>query len=252
MGQPPSASINFVSGGRGLTDLEAPPEGFPDTVLAVFAITRELWLLDARGITDNSKKLISPEAISTAAVLSGTRVLAWDSRGSKGVVAWDLADGRSGSSVLDGTTSSATLVPSMGKALFFHSGTTTGGPSLSTVTVSDETNRLRLRLQSIQLARAVQTSALDDVSQRLFFSVSASPSVVTVELSTLRLAELPLDTPSSTLHYLPDVDFLASVNASTDRLGDVTLWPAGEIERSRAIRFTDFLFTGDLDRAEAP
>ncbi len=252
VGQPPSASINFVSGGRGLTDLEASPEGFPDSVLAVFALTRELWLLDARGIVDNSKKLLAPEAISTVAVLSGTRVLAWDSRGSKGVVAWDLFDGRSGSSVLDGTTTSATLVPSMGKALFFHSGTAAGGPSLSTVTVADETNRLRLRLQSIQLSRTVQSSAIDDVSQRLFFSVNASPAVVTLELGSLRLAELPIDTPSSTLHYLPDVDFLASVNASSDRLGDVTLWPAGEIERSRAIRFTDFLFTGDLDRAEAP
>ena len=250
--QPPSASINFVSGGRGLTDLEASPEGFPDSVLAVFATTRELWLLDARGIADNSKKLISPEAISTVAVLSGSRVLAWDSRGSKGVVAWDLADGRSGSSVLDGSTTAATLVPSMGKALFFHSATQAGGPSLSTVTLADETNRLRLRLQSIQLSRAVQASAIDDASQRLFFSVNASPSVVTLELGTLRLAELPLDTPSSTIHYLPDIDFLASVNSSSDRLGDVTLWPAGEIERATAIRFTDFLFTGDLDRAEAP
>ena len=252
VGQPPSASINFVSGGRGLTDIEASPGGFPDSVLAVFATTRELWLLDARGITDNSKKLISPEAISTVSVLSGSRVLAWDARGSKGVVAWDLADGRSGSSVLDGTTTAVTLVPSMGKALFFHSVTESGGPSLSTVTLSDETNRLRLRLQSIQLSRTVQASAIDDVSQRLFFSVSASPSVVTVELGTLRLAELPLDTPSSTIHYLPDVDFLASVNASSDRFGDVTLWPAGEIERGTAIRFTDFLFTGDLDRPEAP
>jgi hypothetical protein len=76
--------------------------------------------------------------------------------------------------------------------------------------------------------------------------------VVTLELGTLRLAEMPLDTASTTLHYLPDVDFLASVTTGSDRLGDVTLWPAGEIERSRAIRFTDFIFTGDLDRVEAP
>ncbi len=252
VGQPIAASINFVSGGRGLTDLESAPAAFPDSVLAVYATSQELWLLDARGIADNAKKLISPEAISTISVLGGSRVLAWDSRGSKGVVAWDLADGRSGSSVLDGATGSATLVPAMGKALFFHATTQGGGPSLSTVTLTEETNRLRLRLQSIQLARTVQASAVDDASQRLFFAVNNSNSVVTLELSTLRLAEMPLDTASTTLHYLPELDVLASVNGSSDRLGDVTLWPAGDIERTHAIRFTDFLLTGDLDRAEAP
>lgn len=252
IGQPVSASINFVSGGRGLTDLEPSPEAFPDSVLAVYSITRELWLLDARGIVDNSKRLSSPEAISTVSVLGGSKVLAWDSRGSKGVVAWDLADGRSGSSVLDGATGSATLVPSMGKALFFHATTTTGGASLTTVTLAEETNRLRLRLQSIQLARSVQASAVDDASQRLFFAVNASTAVVTLELATLRLAEMPLDTNSTTLHYLPELDFLASVNGASDRLGDVTMWPAGEVERPTAIRFTDFLLTGDLDRPEAP
>jgi hypothetical protein len=30
------------------------------------------------------------------------------------------------------------------------------------------------------------------------------------------------------------------------------MWPAGEVERPTAIRFTDFLLTGDLDRVEAP
>ena len=252
VGRPPSASINFVSGGRGLTDHEAAPAGFPDSVLAVYATSRELWLLDARGIVDNAKRLTSPEAINTVSVLGGTRVLAWDSRGSKGVVAWDLADGRSGSSVLDGSTGPATLVPAMGKALFFHATTAAGGPSLSTVTVADETNRLRLRLQSIQLSRSVQASAVDEPGQRLFFAVNGSPAVVTLELSTLRLAEMPLDVQSSAIHYLPDVDFLASVNAGSDRLGDVSMWPAGGVERSQAIRFTDFVFTGDLDRAEAP
>jgi hypothetical protein len=42
------------------------------------------------------------------------------------------------------------------------------------------------------------------------------------------------------------------VNAASDRLGDITMWPAGEVERPTAIRFTDFLLTGDLDRVEAP
>jgi hypothetical protein len=98
----------------------------------------------------------------------------------------------------------------------------------------------------------VQSQTVDDASQRLFFAVNASNAVVTLELATLRLAEMPLDTASASLHYLPGIDFLASVNAASDRLGDITMWPAGEVERPTAIRFTDFLLTGDLDRVEAP
>ncbi len=252
VGTPVSASLNFVSGGRGLTDLEAAPVGFPDAVLAVYATSRELWLLDARGIQDNARKLVSPEAITAVARLGGTKVLAWDPRGSKGVVAWDLADGRSGSSVLDGATGTPTLVPAMGKALFFHASTTSGGPSLSTVTVTDETNRLRLRLQGIQLSRAVQTSTLDEAGLRLFFSVTGSSAVVALDLATLQLAEMPLDVATTALHHLADGDFLAATNAATEGTGDVTVWPAGEVDRSQAQRFTDYLFTDDLTRAEAP
>jgi hypothetical protein len=252
VGQPISASINFVSGGQGLTDLEVAPQGFPDAVLAVYATSRELWLLDAHGIQDRARKLVSPEAINAVTSLGGTKVLAWAGGGSKGVVAWDLADGRSGTSVLDGAANAPTLVPTMGKALFFHSATTQGGPSLSTVTLADETNRIRLRLQSIQLAHAEQAATVDDASQRLFFSVSGSTSVVTLELSTLQLQEMSLDTAPASLVHLAEQDWLAAFTNAPDRLGDVTLWPAGEVDRTKAIRFTDYLLTGDLDRAEAP
>ncbi len=250
--QPLSASINFVSGGRGLTDLEPAPLGFPDAVLAVYATSRELWLLDARGIQDSTRKLVSTEAISNVVTLGGARALAWDGRGSRGVVAWDLADGRSGSSVLDGATTTPTLVPAMGKALFFHASTTSGGPSLSTLTLTDETNRLRLRLQSIQLSRTAQATAVDEASQRLFFSVTGSTSVVTLELATLALQEMPLDVGAASIHFLPEGDWLAAVNEANDRFGDVTVWPAGEVDRTQALRFTDYLLTSDLDRAETP
>lgn len=248
IGAPVAASINFVSGGTTLSDLEAAPEGFPDAVLAVFSGNREVWLLDAHGIQDKSKKLVSPEAVSSVATLSGTKVLAW-SPDYRGVVAWDLADGRTGTSVLDGAVATPTLVPAMGKALFFHAATNTG-PSLSTVTLTEETNRLRLRLQSIQLSRPMQATAVDATSQRLFFSVNGSPTVVTLELATLQLAELPLDLGVTELHHLATGDWLAAVSTGADT--SVTFFPAGETDRTKAIRFSDFVFTQDLDRAEAP
>jgi hypothetical protein len=252
VGAPPSASINFVSGGQGLSDLEPAPDGLPDAVLAAYSTSRELFLLDARGIQDKARRFATTERITALTRLSGTRVLGWDANGGRGVVAWDLTDGRSGTSVLDGNTAATTLVPNLGKALFFHEYTTSGGASLSTVTVVEETNRLRLRLQSIQLSAPAQSSAVDRSGNRLFFTVRNSKSVVAVDLATLRLAELPLDTVPTTLHYLSASDELAAVTVGPDRLGDATLWPAGSVERGEAVRFTDYFFTDDLDRVEAP
>ena len=76
--------------------------------------------------------------------------------------------------------------------------------------------------------------------------------MVTLELATLQLQEMPLDITPSALFHLKDGDFLAAQNSDPNHFGDVTLWPAGEVDRTRAIRFTDYLLTGDLDRAEAP
>ncbi len=248
---PVSASLNFVAGGRGLADIEAAPEGFPDAVLAAYATSRELWLLDARGILDHARTLPTTEPVTAVETLGGTRVLGWRA-GGRGVVAWDLADGRSGAATLDGfATSAPTLLPGLGKALFFLNATASG-PALSTVSVVDEVNRLRLRLSSVQLSRVEQTSTLDGASGRLFFGVIGAPSVVTVELSTLRLAEFVLDEQPQRLHWLPDGDWLVADHGTATRLGHVTAWPAGSTERAGALRYTDFAFTGDLDRPEDP
>ncbi|MFL5318090.1 MAG: hypothetical protein ACJ790_00440, partial [Myxococcaceae bacterium] len=71
VGVPVSASVNFVSGGRGLTDIAAPPGGLKDSVLAVFAASEEAFILDARGIVDNARRIGLPDALSKAAVLQG-------------------------------------------------------------------------------------------------------------------------------------------------------------------------------------
>jgi hypothetical protein len=249
--EPLSASLNFVAGGRGLADLEPAPEGYPDAVLAAYSTSRELWLLDARGILDNARSLSVDGAVTAVAALGGSRVVGW-ATGSRTVVAWDLADGRSGSAQLDGAiVQPPLLVPDLGRVGFFLP-STSSGPALSTVSVADEVNRLRLRLSSIQLSRVPQAWVVDLAGHRLFFAVSGSPTVVTVELSTLRLAEMVLDDQPLALHWLPDGDWLAADHGNATRLGHVTTWPAGSTERAGAQRFSDFAFTGDLDRPEEP
>lgn len=250
VGAPVSASINFVAGGRGLSDLEVAPEGFSDAVLAVFAASREAWLLDARGIQDQAKRLQLSEAVTRLAPLTGTRVFLWDGNGGRTVAAWDVADGRSGSVLLDGPVTAPLVLPALQKALVFHPSTQSAGAALSSVTVAEEVNRLRLRLQGIQLLAPAQGVALDAAGGRLFFSVKNAPSVVTLELSTLQLAEMALDAPPAALWHLEGGDWLLADHRTAGRYGDATVWPAGSTERSSARRYSDYAFTGDLDRPE--
>ncbi len=244
VGQPVSASINFVSGGVGLSDIEAPPPGYEDSVLAIFSGSREAYLLDARGIADNAKKLAMTAPLSRVHLLQGSRVLLWDTA-SKTVAAWDIADGRTGAVVLDNSFTNPTLVEALDKGIFPTLG------ALSVVTVLEETNRLRPKIQSIQLASQVGASTLDEGGQRLFFCVSGSPTVVTMNLRSMELAEVTLDQSVGRLLHLPDGDWLIADHGG--QFGDVTVLPAGATERNTATRYSDFALTDDLDRpGDAP
>lgn len=250
VGTPVAASLNFVAGGRGLTDIEAPPDVMGDTVLAVYAASREAWLLDARGIQDNARRLAMTGPARRVELLGGTRALLWDGQ-SPVVTAWDLLDGRSGTLELDGAFSVPLVVPSLDKAVFALP-SAEGGAALSTVTVVEETNRLRLKLSSIQLMQPFTTSAFDAATSRLFFTVSGSATLVTLDLRTLQLSEVVLDAAASALHYLPQGDWLVAEHPS-GLLGDVTVLPAGTTDRTQARRYRDFAFTDDLDASgDAP
>lgn len=251
VGAPVSASINFVAGGRGLTDISAPPGGVRDAVLAVYSQSREAFVLDARGIQDNTRRLLLPESLSRVELLDGPRVLL-SAPGSRTVVAWDINDGRSGAAVLDGVSAGPIVLPRLHKALFPHATVTSGsasGPSLSIVTVEDATNRLRARIQAIQLARPMNSYALDALGQRMFFAGAPGTAVVTLDLITHELVEVSLDSAPGILHYVSGGDWVAAEH-SGNAFGDVTFVPAGTSERSGARRYSDFALTDAFDRSE--
>ena len=113
-----------------------------------------------------------------------------------------------------------------------------------------ETNRLRPRIQAIQLAASLDASTLDDGSDRLFFAVNGSTALVTMDLRTLQLSEVSFDAKVMRLFHLSQGDWLVADHGAT--FGDLTVIPAGSTERSSATRYSDFALTGDLDRGDAP
>jgi len=252
VGAPLSASINFVAGGVGLADLERAPEATPDAVLATFTASREVVLLDARGIQDRVKRLPLPAALTLIAPLSPNRVLLW-SLADRTVVVWDAVDGRSGVAALTGVPTRGFVLPGQERAVLTMATPGVRAGALNAVTVTDEPNRLRVRAQAVQLARPATAVALSGDGAAMFLAVpslEAGPAaVVTLELATLALSEVVLDAQVSQLFFLPSAGQVVAEHGPAP-LGDVSVLPAGTSDRLAVSRFTDFAFTGDLDRPE--
>jgi hypothetical protein len=243
------ASINFLAGGRGLRDIALPGQETIPGVVAVFAESREGWLLDPRGITDNNLTVALPEPLTAVRAMQGTHVL-FHAPQARSVVAWNLADGKSGTAVLDSSAQPPYFAEAHNLAIFPHaSATSAGSAALSVVTVEDDVNRLRIRIRSIALARPLTTAILGEGEGRLFFGLQERSELVSLELGTLAIHQVTLDARLAQLVRLPDGDWLGAIHPG-DPLGDVTFLPAASQDRLEAIRYRGLALTGALDLPE--
>jgi hypothetical protein len=250
VGAPVSASINFVAGGAGLSDLELAPEAAGDAVLASYSLSKEVLLLDARGIQDNVKRLTLPAALPNLATIAPGRVLLW-SPASRSAVVWDVVDGRSGVATLSGVPDRAFALPQLGRAVLTFPAIDSGSSAIDALSFTEEPNRLRLRAQTIQLARKPSAVTLSADQEALFVAVPQAtnqPAVVTVELRTMALSEVVLDAAVSGLLHLPAEGKVVADHGSA--YGDLSILPVGATERLSVTRVADFALSGDLDRPE--
>jgi hypothetical protein len=250
-GSPVSASINFVAGGSGLSDLELAPPSLGDSVLALYAGSSEVMVLDARGIGDNNRKLTLPASMQYMEALSDRRVLLW---GPAVTAVWDVVDGRSGVATLLAAPERVLVSPGAERVMLSQANSATAPGVLTTLAVTEETNRLRLRTQPIQLARKPSATALSADGEVLFLAIppgtgSTQTAVVTAEVRTLALSEVLLDAPVTNLFHLDGPGVVAAEH-SGNVLGDLSLLPTGASERAAVTRLSDFALTGDLDRPE--
>lgn len=250
VGAPPSASINFIAGGVGLADLELAPESAGDGVLAVYSTSQEAFLLDARGIQDNQRRVGLPAAFTQVAPIGPGRVLLW-APSTRAVLVWDVLDGRTGVATLAGLPDRSWPLPALGRAALLLPAIDSSAAALDTLSVTEDPNRLRVRVQTVQLARKPTAFTFSDDQELLFAAVpqpAGLPAVVTVELRSLALSEIVLDVPITGLAHLANGGQLVAEHASP--FGDLSVMPAGAVDRLAVTRFSDFALTGALDRPE--
>lgn len=244
-----TASVNFVSGGVGLADIELPRgPGAENTVLALYAFSRELMLLDARGIEDNVLRLPLEASLTHLRTLADGSVLAFSPQ-SRTVAAWKPDSQISGVAVLDSPADPEVLVSeTLRRAVFRH----LGGTALSVISVEEAVNRLRVRIHALQLTVPGSAFALDRFEQTLFFTTRAEqgqqPALVRMPLASLALSQIDLDLQGDQVLHLPAAKAVALVHANNP-WGEVTFLPEAGLDRTAGVRVIDTAIAGDLDRA---
>lgn len=250
VGAPPSASINFIAGGVGLVDLELAPDSAGDGVLALYATSAEAFLLDARGIQDNVRRVSAPGGSTQLAPIGPTRVALW-STNTRVVMVWDVLDGRTGLGTMSGPALKGWGLPGLGRAVLSFGALASDATALDVVSVTDDPNRLRVRIQTVQLARTPSALAFS-VDQTVLLAAIQQPdqstAVITLDLRSLGLSEVVVDAPVRGLLHLPAEGQLVANHGTT--FGDVSLMPVGAVDRLSVTRLSDFALTGALDRPE--
>jgi len=249
-----TASINFVAGGSGLSDIAVPRGvGQEKAVLALYTGSQEAVLLDARGIEDLAVRLPLSNRLTRILALPDGKALLFDGV-LRPVVAWDPETGKTGEAVLDAGFDSVFVEETLLKAVFRHPslGQMGSGGALSVVSVDEETNRLRVRARAIQLTSAARAFALDTVAGQLYLAnedATGAAYVVRLDLGTLALAQVGIDAPATALQLLPGAASVAAIHAGND-WGDLTFVSTINFDRASAERFADFALSGDADRAQ--
>ncbi|PTL80895.1 hypothetical protein DAT35_26550 [Vitiosangium sp. GDMCC 1.1324] len=241
-----TASVNFLAGGTGLSDLELPPEQAPTSersVLAVYSGSQEARVLDARGLQDGAQLPLGAP-LTSAHVLSDGRVLLYDGK-LRTVVAWDVVTGKNGTVLLSAGFDAVRFSDALGAAVFRHPNLGSGGAALSVVTVREEDTRLRVRISPIPVSRKVEADVMDAARGRLYFAPQGQPVIARLDVETLAIEQVTLDAPITALHYLPASGMLAAQH-SEPFLGDVTLIPADQLERGAAERVRYFTLADEL------
>jgi len=242
------ASVNFLAGGTGLSDISLPPEAAPGTersVVAVYSGSQEAMVLDASG-TQDVRRLPLGAPLTSARVLADGRVLFYEGK-LRTVTAWDVVTGKSGTVLLSAGFDAVRFSDALGAAVFRHPSTPSGS-ALSVVTVREEDTRLRVRISPIPVSRPVQADVMDEARGRIYFAPQGLPAVARLDVETLGIEQITLDAPVTALYYLPGKNVLAAQH-SDPALGDVTLIPADRLKRGAAERVRYYTLADELDRA---
>jgi hypothetical protein len=241
-GQKLSATLNFLAGGSGLSDIALPSGAAAShTVLALYGGSQQLYSLDAAGLVDAT--IITPlsGAASHLAGFSGTLMFAYTLSSSANLFVWDYALGAVSTAVLDGPYQSLAVSPDGLHAAAAVSGTSF--PEMAILTALSTSVGPKVSIHPLQLAAPAISPAFDSTGLALYFGESNPDFLIRLDPSSLAFVTLPLaDGPSQVAVGAGAV----YANLANAPYGALLTVPVADYRASREILFQNYILTDEV------
>ncbi len=241
------ASINFLAGAQGLTDIALPPGPPPPaTVLALYGQSQQALQLDATGRVDLTvTAALGAPATQLAQVAPGL-LLAFSTGSSAAnqLFAWDPAQGQIAAATLDGPVQGLAVSPAGGFAVATVASTP---PELAVLQTGQGPNGPTLAVSPLIVA-APPLGVQFDASGLCYFAQEGEPFLTRLDPATLSSQSVTLDSSPTDLLLLP----AAAIAVQPSPYGQLTAVPTGAFDRTDARIFPDYLLTQEVSLVSGP
>jgi hypothetical protein len=241
-----SATLNFLAGGMGLSDIGVPSGAAAShTVLALYSGSQQAYSLDAAGLVDAT--LITPlsSAVSLLTPFSGSLQIAYSLGSSSVLFFWDVALGSATAVTLDGPLESIVVSPDGLHAAAAVNGTSF--PEMVILTAQSASAEPKVSVHPLQLGAAAISPAFDSSGQALYFGESNPDFLVRLDPSSLAYLTLPLATAPSSVGAGAGVVY---ASLTSNPYGAILTVPIADYQAQREILFENYVLSGEVTIAD--
>ncbi len=238
-----AASINFLAGGQGLTDI-ALPSGPPPpaTVLALYG--QKALQLDATGRVDLTVSATLAAPATQLAPAAANLLYAFSTEGGDELSVWDPAHGQAAGATLDGPVQALVVSPA---GDFAVAAIASSPPELAVLSAALGAGGPALSVSPLVVAGPPVGMEFDAAGD-CYFAQAGTPFVTRVDPRSLATQSVTLDSDATGLLLLP----AAAIALQSSPFGQLTVVPTGSFDRADSRVFPDYLLTREVSLVSGP
>jgi hypothetical protein len=237
-----SATLNFLAGGTGLSDIGLPSGTVAShTVLALYSGSKQVYSLDAAGMVDATIVTALGGTATHLLPFAGTLQIAYTLAASPDVFVWDYALGSVTTATLDGPFQSLQVSPDGLHAAAAVSGTSF--PEMAILTALAGSAGPKVSIHPLQLGASAISPTFDASGQALYFGEANPDFLVRLDPSSLAYVTLPLANAPSQVGAGAGAVYASLTNAP---YGAILTVPVQDYRSQREILFENYVLTDEV------
>lgn len=240
-----SATLNFLAGGTGLSDIGLPTgSAETHTVLALYSGSQQLYSLDAAGLVDSTLITALSSAVNRLILFSGTLQIAYTVGSGTSLFFWDYALGSATAVTLDGPLQALVVSPDGLHAA--ASVSSSSFPEMVILTALSTSSGTKVSVHPLQLGASAISPVFDSSGQALYFGESNPDFLVRLDPASLAYVTLPLASATSKVGAGAGAVYATLTSAPYGALLTV---PIADYQAQREILFDNYVLTAEVTLA---